>query len=191
MHGFLVHEPTQRRLRAALALTRRQLQDAQIFLGRTLRLLHQQNIVGPSETAARKQIRAVAIIRKRARLADQPVDDVSIRDLVLAATTQPRQLLHLFLRVPDLDTLRIQPCLNPFANKPTVHRVDVPLHANRAARIHTHLVAFACLQPTRRQRPQPRQLLRETSTPTRIALLEHLPQERLVRIATDEVAAAT
>ena len=54
-----------------------------------------------------------------------------------------------------------------------------------------HLVAFACLQPTRRQRPQQRQLLRQSSTPTCVALLKHLPQERLVRFATDEVATAT
>ena len=192
MHSRLfVHEPTQRRLHAALVLARRQLQDAQIFLGRTLRLLHQQNVVGQAEAAAREQIRAVAVIGKRSWLAHQPVDDVPIRDLVFAATTQPRQLLHLLLRVPDLDTLGVQSRLDPLADQSAVHRVNVALHANRAARVHAHLVAFARLQPTRRQRPQQRQLFRETSTPTRVALLEPLPQERLVGRAADEIATAT
>ena len=154
MHGLRVHEPTQRRFHAALALARRQLQNAQILLGRTLRLLHQQNIVGQPEAAAREQIRAIAIVGKRPWLAYQPVDDVPIRDLVFAATTQPRQLLHLFLRVPDLHALGVQSCFDPLADQPAVHRVDVAFHANRTARVHTHLVAFARLQPTRRQRSQ-------------------------------------
>jgi hypothetical protein len=93
-HGGRIHTAVffqqfhQRRLDSRLALARRQMQNPQVFLGRPRRLLLVQHVVGHAEVAAGKQIRTVAIVGERPGLAHQPVDDVSIVDAMLAASTQ-------------------------------------------------------------------------------------------------------
>jgi hypothetical protein len=116
---------------------------------------------------------------------------VPVLDLVLAPPTQPRQFLDAPLRVPHLDTLRIQPRLDLLADQTAGYRVGVPLDVNRATGVHPHPPPFARLQPSRGQRPQHGQLLRQTPLPPRVALLEQLTQERLVATAAGEVPAAT
>jgi hypothetical protein len=111
-------------------------------------------------------------------------------DAMLAPASQPRQFLHPPLAVPNLDPLGIEPRFDPLADQPAGHRVDIPLHADRAARLHPQPQSLARLQTADRQRPQHRQFLGETSLPTGVALVEHLPQERLVGISAGKVAAA-
>ena len=152
----------------------------------------QQSVVGQAEATARKQIRAVAIVGKRPWLAHQPVDDVPILDRVLAATTQPRQAAP-----PASARTRPRRARRTGAPRPTRRSAGwSPSRCCRSTRIvlpdsTRTLIALACLQPTGRQRPQQRQLLRQPCTPTRVALREQLPQERLVRFPAGEVAAAT
>ncbi len=181
----------QGRLHAALALAGRQLQDAQVLLGGPPGLLHEQHVVGGAEAAAGEQVGLVAVVREGPGLADQPVDDVAVRDLVLAATPQPGQPLDLLLAEPDLDPLGVQAGLHPLADEPARHRVDVARHADGAAGVHTHLQPLARLQPTRRQGLQQGQFLGQASQPPGVALLEELPQEGLVSLAAGKVAAAT
>ena len=57
-----------------------------------------QHVVGHAEAAGGEQVLPVAVVGERSRLAHQPVDDVPVVDPVLAASTQPRQLLHLLAR---------------------------------------------------------------------------------------------
>jgi len=85
---LLVEQSPQRCLDAAFALVGRQLQDAQVLLGSPLRLLLPQQVVGQAEAAGGEQVGPVAVIGKGPRLADQPVDDVSVHDLVLALAPQ-------------------------------------------------------------------------------------------------------
>lgn len=130
------------------------MQDLQIFLGRSLRLLRQQPVIGQPEAARREQVVAVAIVRERARFTHQPIDDVPVVDAMLAPATQTRQAFHLLLGVPHLDVVGVDAGLDPFANQTAGHRVGVAAHVDRAAVIHPHRHALAGVQPLRRQRPQ-------------------------------------
>jgi hypothetical protein len=123
-----------------------QLQDTQVFLGGTLRLLCQQGVVGQAEAAGGEQVGSVAIIDKRPWLTHQPVDDVTVLDFVFASTTQTRQRLHELLGIPHLDPLGVESSFDPFTEQSAGHRVDVALHPDGAARVHPHLQSLARLQ---------------------------------------------
>jgi hypothetical protein len=133
-----------------LALPRGQVQDAQVLLGRPLRLLFDQSVVDEAEAAGREQVVAVAVVGKRPRLAHQPVDDVPIVDAVVAPATQAEQTLDLPLGIPDLDVVGIEARLDPFADQPTRHRVGVAGDVDGAARIHSHVNALACVDALHR-----------------------------------------
>jgi len=195
-HGGRIHTAVflqqfhQHRLDSRLALACRQVQNPQVFLVRPRRLSLTQYVVGHAEMAAGKQIRTVAIIGERPGLAHQPVDDVSIVDAMLAASTQPRQpLLHL-LGVPHLNALGVQTRLHPFADQPAGHRVDVVLHLDDAARFHTHTQPLARLQTLTRQRPQQRHFLGQPHGPTSVFLPAQFAQELHVAVPAVEVPAA-
>jgi hypothetical protein len=166
-------------------------QDPQVVLGRPLRPLLEQGIVGHAEAAAGEQVRLVTIVSESPRLANQPVDDMPVVDAVLAPAPQPRQRCYLLLGVPDLDPLGVQPGLDPLADQPTGHRVDVALHTDGAARLHPHPQPLARLQAVSREWPQQGQFLGQTGLPTGVALGKQLPQEHHVGIAASEVPAAT
>ena len=195
-HGGRIHTAVffqqfhQHRLDSRLALACRQVQNPQVFLGRPRRLARAQHVVDHAEVAAGKQVRTVAIVGERPGLAHQPVDDVPVLDVMLATSTQPRQLLHPLLGVPHFDALGVQPGLHPLVDQPARHRVDVALHADDAARFHAHTQPLARLQALTRQGPQPRHFLRQPGGATGVLLPEHLPHERRVAVPTGEVPAA-
>jgi len=180
----------QGRFDAGLRLPRRQVQDLQVLLGRSLRLLPAQGVVGPAEAAGREQVVAVAVVGEGARLAHQPVDHVAVLDAMLAPTAQPRQPLHQPLAVPDLQVIGVQPRLDPLPDQAARHRVDVLAHVDGAAAIDAHPQPLAGLQPPRRQRPQHRQLLGLPLAPAGVTLREQLPEERLVGGLAGKVPAA-
>jgi len=122
-----------------LALAGRQVQDAQVLLGRPLRLLLDQPVIHQPEATRWEQVIPVAIVGERPRLAHQPVDNVSVLNAVLASSPQARQALHLLLGIPDLDMLCVQARLDPLADEPAGHGIGVALEMDRAAPIHSHL----------------------------------------------------
>ena len=65
-------------------------------------------IVGDAKPRRRKQILAIGVVGKRARLPHQLVDDVPIVDRVFVAADQSRQRIHLLIRVPHLDAIGVQ-----------------------------------------------------------------------------------
>jgi hypothetical protein len=143
----------QHRFDSGLALPGRQVQDAQVLLDRTLRLLLDQPVVDQAEAARREQLVAVAIAGERSRLAHQPVDDVPVGDPLLAPATQTRQALDEALGIPDLDVVGVQAGLDPFPDQPAGHRVGVAAEVNGAARIHPHGEALTGVEALPRQRP--------------------------------------
>jgi hypothetical protein len=165
-------------------------EDPHVLLGRPLRSLLAEGVVGHAEAAAGEQVGLVAVVGERPRLAHQPVDDVPVVDPVLAPPPQPGQRFRLPLGVPDLDPLGVQPGLHPLADEPTRHRVGVALHADGAARLHPHPQPLARLQPLGGERPQHGQLLGQPGLPPGVALAEQLPQEEPVGIAAGEVPTA-
>jgi hypothetical protein len=169
---LLIQQSHQHRLHATLAVAGRQLQDAQVFLGGPPGLLHEQHVVGRAEAAAGEQVSLVAVVREGSWFTNQPVDNVLVRNLVLATTTQSWQPLDLFPGRAALAPLSVQAGLDPLADEPACHRVDVTGHMNGAAGIHPNLQPFARFQATRRQRLEQGQFLSQASLPTAIGLLE-------------------
>ncbi len=167
------------------------MQDLQILLGRTLRLLRPQPVVGQPEAARREQVVAVAVVGEGARLAHQPVDDVPVFDAMLAAAAQPRQAFHLLLGVPHVEVVGVNADLDPFADQTAGHRVGVAADVDRAAAIHTDSHALAGVEPLRRQRSQHGSFFLEALHPTLVALAEQLAHKQLVVAAAGEVPAAT
>jgi hypothetical protein len=127
-------------------------QDLQILLDRTLRLLNQQPVVGQPEAARREQVVLVAVVGKGTRLAHQPVDDVPVLDAMLASATQTRQAFHLLLGVPHVEVVGVDADLDPFADQTAGYRVGVAADMDGAAAIHPHAHALAGVEPLRRQR---------------------------------------
>jgi len=180
----------QHRFDTGLALTRRQVQDPQVLLDRTLGVLLHQPVIGQAEAAGREQLLAVAIAGERPRFAHQPVDDVAVGDPVLAPAAQPRQALDQALGVPDFDVVGVQPGLHPLPDQPAGHRVGVAADVDGAPGIHPHPDAPAGVEALPRQRPQQGQFLDQPRLPASIPLGEQLPQKRLVRRPAGEVPAA-
>jgi hypothetical protein len=147
-------------------------QQPHILLGRPLGLLFQQSVVGHAEAAARKEIRLIAVVGEGPRLADQPVDDVPVVDAMLATPTQSGQFFDPLLGIPDLHQLGIQACFDPFADQAAGHRVDVALHMNGAAGVHSHFQPLAGLQTPGRQRSEQSHLFSKTVPAAGIVLLE-------------------
>lgn len=195
-HGGRIHTAArfqqfyQHRLHARLALVCRQVQNAQVLLGRPRRLSLAQHVVSHAEVAAGKQVRTVAIVGERPGFADQPVDDVPVLDVMFATSTQPRHLLPQLLGVPHFDALGVKAGLHPLVDQPARHRVNVVLHVDDAARFHAHPQPLARLESMTRQRPQQHHFLRQPGGSTRVLLPEHLPQERRVAVPAGEVPAA-
>jgi hypothetical protein len=180
----------QNDLDPGLALPRGQVQDAQVLLGRSLRLLLDQPVIDEAEATGREQVVAVAVVGKRPRLAHQPVDDVPVVDAVVAPAPQARQTLDLPLGIPDLDVVGVQARFDPFPDQPARHRVGVARDVDGAARIHAYAPALARLDPPRRERPQQGHLLGQTLLASRVQLSEQLPQEGFVVRALGKVATA-
>jgi hypothetical protein len=154
-------------------------------------LLFDEHVIGQAEPARREQVGLVAVVRERPGLADQPVDHVPVLDFVLALAAQAWQRLHLTLAVPHLQMLGKDTHLDLLADQPAGHRVRVVRNVDGAAFVHTHPQPLARLQPTRRQRTQPGQLLGQPLLPATVELPEQPTQERLVGGTAREVAAAT
>ena len=147
-----------------------------------------QHVVGDPERGCREQVIPVSVRRERTRLADQPVDHVTVVDPVLPATTQSRHPLHHLLRVPHLHVLGVQTHLDPLTDQSARHRVRVPLDLDRAARVHRHHDTPRRLESTRRQRPQVFHLQGLLRTAVRVELGEQIAEVVLVRFAAGEVA---
>jgi hypothetical protein len=166
-------------------------QDRQVFLVGAGRLPHQQIIVGHAEITRWEQGRTIAVVRERARLAHQPVDDVPIVNVVLVAPPQPWQPFDELLRVPHFDVLHIQANVHLFADQSARHRVDIPLHVNQAAAVHSGRRTFARFQASFGQGTQLRELLRQTFTPPRVELIQQPLQKKIVVGSAREIPAAT
>jgi hypothetical protein len=61
---------------------------------------------------------------------------VPVGDVVLALAPQPGQPLDALLGVPDLDLLGVEASLDPLADQPAGHRVDVAREVNGAALVY-------------------------------------------------------
>jgi len=144
-------QPRQRRLHRFLALSSRHVQDPEVLPIRRRRIARHQRIVSLAEATRWEHLLAKSIVRKRPRLAHQPVDDVPILDVALVSSPQPRHVLHHLLGVPHLQVLHVETDFHVVADQPAWHRVTVPFDVDHAASIDTRREPTARFQPTRGQ----------------------------------------
>jgi hypothetical protein len=124
-----------------------------------------------------KQLFPVPIVVKSPRLAHQPLNDVPVLDPVLAFPAQTRHRLDALLGIPYLQMLGINPHLDLLSDQPAVHRIDVVVDPDGAARPHPDPRPLATLQAPGRQTPKhPFFLSKSTPTP-RIELGKKLAQK--------------
>ena len=148
-----------------------------------------QGVVRHPEPAGGEHRVAVAVLLERPRLAHQPVDHVAVLDPVPAPAPKPRQLVHPTGPVPDLQAFGPDVDLDPLADQPARHRVDVPADVDRAPAVDPDLDPPARLQPPRRQRRQHGLLLGEPLGAVGVLPGHDLAEERLVLPGAGEVAA--
>ena len=110
---------------------------------------------------------------------------------MLRDAAQPLHRLHQLARIPHLDRLGADACLDHLAAQPRRHRVDVPLHLDRGPSAHPNGATFQRLQSLCRQWPQARLLFRELHAAARIAPGHHATHELPVLLPAGEVATAT
>jgi hypothetical protein len=169
---------------------RRQLQQEQILFVRRRAVLRQQAVVGHPEHAGGKQLLAIAVLGKGARLAHQPIDHVPIIHPLLVPAPQARQSFQQLLRVPNLQVLHMQSDFHHFADQPARHRVAVPFDMDQAALVHATGAPLARFQAPRWQRPQGRQIFKHALPPASIERLLDLVQKLAVRLPTRKIPAA-
>ena len=172
------------------ALAAGQVQEVDVLLVGTPRLLDPQRVVGPPERRRRVEVLAVDVAGERPGLAHQPADHVPVVDVVLVLAAQPLQPQHHLLRVPHLDLVHADPRLDFLADQPRRHRVGVVLDADGAQAADPDAQPLQRLQPRRRQPPHARQLGDRPRRPADVAGRHQFAQPLLVGSPAGEVPAA-
>lgn len=185
-----VEQEPQRFVDSTLALPGRELEDLEILLDRPAGPLVQEDVVGHAEPAGGEHRVAVAVLLERARLADQPVDDVAVLDAMLPSAAQPRQAVDLAGAVPDVEMVDPDVNVDLFADQTAGQRVDVAADVDRAAGIDLRLDPPRHLDAPRRQGCQRGLIEGEAVAAVRVASGHDLPEERLVFASVGEIAAA-
>jgi len=189
---ILGQQTTEGVIHRRFAVAGSMLQNLQISAaGHLGRVLVPQPIIGHPKAAVGEQILAIAVVLKRARLADQLVDDVPIVDRVLVAAHQPRQCVDVNARIPELHAVGVQPGFDFLADQPAVDRVGVAVNMDQAPRVDADRQPQATILPLRRKRLQRRQLLGVPFAPACVARRDHPFEEPQVFLSAIEVAAAT
>jgi hypothetical protein len=147
-------------------------------------------VVGHAEPRRRKQFVAVGIVGKRARLADQRVNDVPVVDSVPVAADQPRPCFHTPIREPHLDAVGIEPRFHPLTDQPAVHRIRVAVNVNQAAAVDAAAHFQTRRQPRIGQVVQRCQLLGEAILTPGVPRPRQVLEELRVLVAAGEVTAA-
>jgi len=116
---------------------------------------------------------------------------VAIVDPVFRLAAQPFHRLYQRTRVPHLDHLGTAARLDPLPTQTRWHRVRVLLHLDRRALAHPHPLTFQRLQPTLRQRTQPRLFLGKLRRPARVPPGHQGTHELPILRAAGEIPTAT
>ena len=114
-----VEQESQRLVHAAFSFLRGQEEDRQIVLDHAAGPPVFQEVVSHPEPAGGEHRVAVAVLLERPGLADQPVDDVAVIDVMLAPTSESRQGVELPGPVPDVEGFRSDVNIHLFADQTT------------------------------------------------------------------------
>lgn len=110
---------------------------------------------------------------------------------MLVLATQTGHALHQLLRIPHLDLLHADACLDLFATQAGWHRIGLVFDPDRAATPHTHTFAFQGLDATARQRPQVTHLHADLGGSTGIPQLHHRRHQLPILRSISKIPTAT
>ena len=150
-----------------------------------------QEVVGHPEPAGGEHRIAIAVLLKGSGLADQPVDDVTVIDPMLASPSEPGQRVDLPGPVPDVEGLGPDVNVNLFTDQTAGQRIGVAADMDRAPGIDPGLESPSHLQPASRQGRQHGHFLMKTLLSVGIASGHELLEERLIVASTGEITAAS
>lgn len=176
----------------ALALARGQFQNLHVHLvGRLLRVVVAEHVVGDAERARGKHFFAVLIVRKRARLANQRIDDVTIVDRDLLLAHQSRHGLDQVALMRHGDLFGPYPHVRLLADQPAGNGIGVGPHLNRAAAADAHGVEpLVGVEPFPRQGLEACLLFEEPLRAIRVGAGDQLFDETHVLVAAGKITAA-
>jgi hypothetical protein len=188
--ALVEHEP-QRLVHAALSFPRGQEEDRQVILDHAAGPPVLQQVVSHPESAGGEHRIAVAVLRERPGLADQPVDDVAVLDAMSAPAPESRQRVDLPGPMPDVEGLGPDVNIHLLADQAAGQRIRVAADMDRAPGIDPGLEPASHLQPASRQRRQHGDFLTKTLLSVGIAPGHELLEEPLIVASTGEITAAS
>jgi hypothetical protein len=186
-----VEQEPQRLVNPAFSFLCGQQQQRQVVLDHAAGPPLFQEVVGHPETAGREHRVAVAVLLKGPGLADQPVDDVTVIDAMLASPSEPGQGVDLPGPMPDLEGFGPNVDVHLFADQTTGQRVGIAADMDRAPGIDPGLESPSHLQPASRQGRQHGHFLTKTLLPVGIASGHELLEKQLIVASAGEITAAS
>lgn len=186
-----VKKPSQDVVDPVQAFVLRRIQNLQVLLdrGRFAQALNQL-VVGHAEPRGGIQMIYILVVHKRARLANQRIDDMAKVDRFLAASEQPGHPLQALVAVPQFKMILVDPHLHLQTDILAAHGVRIVLDAHGAIRVHRERHGRERLQTPRRQRAQGGDFLTERGTARGVSPGDHLLDEGDVLGHAAEVPAA-
>lgn len=174
------------------AFVLRQIQNLQVLLhpGRFAQALDQL-VVGYAEPRGGIQVVHVLVVHKRARLADQRIDDMAKVDCFLAVSEQPGHPLQALVAVPQFQVILVNMHLHLQTDVLAAHGVRILLDAHDAIRIHLQRHGRERTHPLRRQWAQGGTFFPEGGAARGVSRGDHLLDEGEVLGGAGEVPAAT
>jgi hypothetical protein len=157
--------------------------------GRFGRVL-EQLIIGHAKSRCGVHVIHVFVIDKRARLADERVDDVAKVDGFLVGTELSRHSLDAFVSVPELKMILVNADFKLQADILAAYRVGVTLHANDTIGAHRQRNRRACAATLRRHGGKHLEFLTEPFFARCVAPKGQLTDEDHVVINSEEVTAS-
>jgi hypothetical protein len=186
----LEQEP-QRLVNPAFSFLCGQQQQRQVVLDHAAGPPLFQEVVGHPEPAGGEHRIAVAVLLKGPGLADQPVDDVTVIDPMLASPSEPGQRVDLPGPMPDVECLGPDVNIDLLADQSAGQRVDVAADMDRAPGIDPGLESPSHLQPASRQGRQHGHFLTKSLLSVGIASGHELLEKQLIIASAGEITAAS
>jgi hypothetical protein len=137
-------------------LSSRKFQNPDVhFVGDVFGMGVPQHVVGNPKLAGWEHFFAVLVVGKRAGLANQRIDDVTIIDRHMFLPDKSRHGLNDVPLMRHDDFFRCDSHMNVLTNQPTGNRIRIGLHLNRAALADANLREdIVCVERFERQRFQ-------------------------------------
>src|SRR4030042_2264882 len=165
------------------------MQNLQVLLDGPRRPCLFQHVGSHPEPCRGKKLLPGAVMFEGARLAYQPVDDMTVVDLMAVFAPQPRDPVHFRLTVQDPQTLTGKPDRHLFADQAARNGVGVVGRPDRRGWSDADLDLPKIIQPPLGGSPQDPKLFFKTGLPTPSAPRKDQPKKSFISLPGRKIAA--